>query len=82
MYHIIEPGIARTNGSAWWIETKPKDDWTEEEIQQYLKMCQEWGEDDPNEHKQECLFDKLIKKEGVNVAHIYCPCPKCNPRCL
>ena len=69
MYQIIEPGISRTNGSAWWRETKPQSDWTEEEIQRYLKGYKDWTKD----HKQECLFDKLIKKEGVNIAHIYCP---------
>ena len=82
MYHIIEPGISRTNGNAWWRETKPKDDWTEEEVQRYLKGYKDWTKDEPDDHEKECLFDKLSNKEGVNIAHIYCPCPKCNPRCL
>ena len=52
MYHIIEPVIARTNGSAWWIETKPFEDWTEEEKDDYFRQWNEidnvWKKKDPN----------------------------------
>ena len=53
MYIIIEPGIARTNGEgAWWLETKPFEDWTDKEKDDYFRQWNEidnvWKKKDPN----------------------------------
>ena len=36
----------------------------------------------PNTSNEYCLMDEFIRQNpGQSVAMLYCPCPKCSPKC-